>query len=314
MILIIGHRDEHTQRVEAHLETLGQRVIYWNTQSFPAEASLSLHLGDFSQSCLELHQERLFLSDIEGVYWYHYHGVRPGSRTTDPEADVSLLNLFRSWQTNWVNPPASVMRHRLKIYQLQQVAQLGIRTPHTLVSNDIGSLQSFCEQMGGTIISKNYTGIGIPQKLTSASLASNLQADSSQRSMMPAIFQEYIQGLDIRIHAIGDALFATELHTQDWTFVLDRQVELRATSVPDDLAEQCQRIIQRLGLVFSGLDFRRTQTGEYVFIEANPSPQFGAYEAACHYPISEHVAKRLCGKHPNYPTGPSRPGTEGHTA
>jgi glutathione synthase/RimK-type ligase-like ATP-grasp enzyme len=51
-----------------------------------------------------------------------------------------------------------------------------------------------------------------------------------------------------------------------------------------------------LGLVFTGIDFRRTPEGQYVFFEANPSPFFSVFEDCTGYPVTQSLVELLQAK------------------
>jgi hypothetical protein len=58
----------------------------------------------------------------------------------------------------------------------------------------------------------------------------------------------------------------------------DKHSPMKAIKLPDEIEAQCLEIARALGLVLTGIDIRRTNDGEYVFLEANPSPVFTYFE------------------------------------
>jgi glutathione synthase/RimK-type ligase-like ATP-grasp enzyme len=57
--------------------------------------------------------------------------------------------------------------------------------------------------------------------------------------------------------------------------------------------KDCRTLAKTLGLVFSGIDIRRTPSGEYVFLEGNPSPMFSYFEKVTGYRISDRLVELL---------------------
>ena len=50
--------------------------------------------------------------------------------------------------------------------------------------------------------------------------------------------------------------------------------------------------VRRL-LVWTGIDFRLTPDGRYVFLEANPNPMFLGFEDRCGLPLTDALANLL---------------------
>ncbi|MCP4377048.1 MAG: RimK-like protein, partial [bacterium] len=48
-----------------------------------------------------------------------------------------------------------------------------------------------------------------------------------------------------------------------------------------------------LDLVWTGIDLRLTEKGEYFFFEANPSPMFLGFQSRCDLPLSESLIDLL---------------------
>ena len=62
------------------------------------------------------------------------------------------------------------------------------------------------------------------------------------------------------------------------------------------MEERCRLIARALHLVWTGIDFRLTPEGRYVFLEANPSPMFLGFEARCGLPLTEALIELLTGE------------------
>jgi glutathione synthase/RimK-type ligase-like ATP-grasp enzyme len=111
-------------------------------------------------------------------------------------------------------------------------------------------------------------------------------ADCERREQVrrcPTQFQEYIPGVDIRVHTVGNRIFATEIATEatDYRYAGREGAarEMRGLTLPDPVAEQCLRLAAGLELAMSGIDLRRSPEGEYFCFEVNPSPAFTFYQA-----------------------------------
>lgn len=121
----------------------------------------------------------------------------------------------------------------------------------------------------------------------------------------PAIFQDYVEKRsEVRVTFIGDRVFAAEIFSQERE---ETRVDFRTLGLlpresiprhavyhlPPDIEGRLRELMQRLGLVFGCADLIRTPAGEYVFLEVNPSGQWGWIEHLTGLPITDALADYL---------------------
>src|SRR5262249_476501 len=111
----------------------------------------------------------------------------------------------------------------------------------------------------------------------------------------PVTLQDEIPGTNIRAFVVGDAVLACEVKTAAVDFRDDHAPEIRVPELSPEQQERCRQIARKLELVWTGIDFRLTPDGTYVFLEANPSPMFIGFQAATGLPILEALATLLTG-------------------
>lgn len=92
--------------------------------------------------------------------------------------------------------------------------------------------------------------------------------------------QEWVEHTHaVRLTAVDDRLFATEIHAAtdethvDWRTDYDA-LEYQPADVPERVAEGVRRLLRTLDLRFGALDFLVTPEGEWVFLEINPNGQW----------------------------------------
>lgn len=295
MIIILGHYDQHTALITARLEERGMPYTFFHSGTYPDTARLqaTLRLKEFSHG-FSLGQTPL--AAVHRLYWYYFYPPQPSKSSPEGvgsphETLNSLLTFLRCLGDKVTNPAQSVAAHRFKTHQLGVIKKLGVLTPKTLITNNPDALKTFvCQFKEGAVI-KNLTGIGYPQRLLPESIDAWLVENSS---LAPAIVQEFIDGEDIRVHVVGDQTFPSQVHSQQWTFVSDPNLTISTATMPDTMHQQSCAIARALGLVVSGVDFRRTADGRYYCLEANPSPQFGIYQQHTQQPIGQAIADLLC--------------------
>jgi len=179
-----------------------------------------------------------------------------------------------------------------KPFQSQIIRKHGFAIPETLVTNDPDRARQFHERHGRTIYkSASYV----------RSIVRFLDDDDLRRldhiRICPVQFQEYIEGRDVRVHTIGDKVFATAITAAavDYRYAYkEGETEtVEATTLSDELVERCLGLASTFGLEFAGIDLKINGAGEVYCLEVNPSPAFSYFELKTGQPISRAVAEHL---------------------
>jgi glutathione synthase/RimK-type ligase-like ATP-grasp enzyme len=112
-------------------------------------------------------------------------------------------------------------------------------------------------------------------------------------SISPVTIQEYIPGTNVRSYVIGDSVYSAEIRSQALDFREDANAELIKIDVPESVRQQCLAIAEAFMLEWTAIDWRVKPTGEYVFLEANPSPMFIHFERQTGFPITQKLVNLL---------------------
>lgn len=271
MILIIGPEDIHTLRVKSRVEARGEAACILTSDHYPAQVAFSSSpngKGRITLSGSDIQQ-----GDISGIYWYGYSGVCTGSSYPAAEAESALGSFLRNLDCRWVNHPDAVNQHQYKFHQLQLLRNVGIRVPDTLISNHPEDVRGFYDKHNGKVICKPiYQGLML-HPLSEDDLTPD-KLDVLRRS--PTLFQEYIEGQDIRVHIIGERFFPSAIVSEQFNYKASFKAE--PIVLPDGIIETCKLATRTLGLTLAGVDIRLKANGEYVMFEANPSPQYMTFE------------------------------------
>ena len=110
-------------------------------------------------------------------------------------------------------------------------------------------------------------------------------------------FQAFVGGPNVRVHTVGDEVFATRVDTD----AIDYRYAVRQTGGPRTsrrrarrrVAARCVGLAPTLGLDVAGLDLSCRRTAAVVCLEVNPSPVFSYYEQNTEQPIADAVARLL---------------------
>lgn len=197
-----------------------------------------------------------------------------------------------------VNRVAAMASNCSKPFQAQAILRQGLRIPETLVTSDPLAVREFARKMR-RVVFKSTSGIrSIVRELDAADLDR-----LDQIRWCPVQFQEFVEGRNLRVHTVGQEVFATAITTDatDYRYAQRQNGEpalLEAVEVTDDLAERCVALARDLDLPFAGIDLKVTPDGEVYCFEVNPSPAYSYYESHTGQPISTALARYLAGTAP----------------
>jgi glutathione synthase/RimK-type ligase-like ATP-grasp enzyme len=297
-ILILGNAsDSHAAHLNYALSQAGATVDYWDTSLFPTQLQISWQ-PDTQNGCLTLASGRqLNLQDIHSVFWRNFSGVYiPPLKDSDQQKIAfndsmsTLRSLIRACPARWINSWQAYQFHKEKPLQLSKVKQIGVPIPATLISNSPKHVREFV-QVHKKVIFKPVYGGAHTQFITENHL--ELQRLSRVLSISPVTIQEYIQGTNIRSYVINGSVYSAEIRSNSLDFREDREAELLLVELPDSVQQQCLAISKALMLDWTAIDWRLKPTGEYIFLEANPSPMFLHFERQTGFPLTQKLVNLL---------------------
>lgn len=206
--------------------------------------------------------------------------------------DESLLCWAEMTGARVVNRPSSMLSNGSKPYQLSLIAAAGFTVPQTLVTNDIEELELFWHRHG-QVVYKSVSGMRSRIARLGAGILAERRDDLAH---CPTQFQEYIAGVDYRVHLVGQEVFGCEIHCDrdDYRFTDEGAIpQVTSTNLPPEVASLCARLTASMGLLVSGIDLRRTADDRWYCFEVNPSPAFTYYEQYTGQPIAAAIARVL---------------------
>ena len=204
----------------------------------------------------------------------------------------------------WVNPIDKVSVAEHKLYQLRLASALGLQTPRTLVSADIETLRDFASASEmGTICKPIFHGLFFDGVASQAVYTRQLDIDAlsaESLSACPILAQEQIVRVsDVRATFIGRRSFVADIRSDvplvDW-----RQhpsaVDYTVSSLDEPTTALCRRMLATLGLVYGAFDFIRKPSGEFVFLEVNPTGEWAWLEDRLGFPMRDAFVEVFFGE------------------
>lgn len=308
MIVALSHaRDVHAAPVLDALRRAGQACLLLDLADFPRRAAAVLEYGAGGRGArLELPGGSVDAGEIRAVWWR-----RPLPFEVDPrlapahgqfafrQTREALGGLAAQLEARWVNDPWREAAAEHKAYQLAVAERVGLAVPRTLVTNAPERARAFLEAQRGPAVHKPLHIQAADWRPTRLVGPGDLARLDDVR-LAPVMFQEYVPGIDVRVTAVGEALFAVEIDArrtsspEDFRPVL-REAPMSACELPPPVAARLRELLRRLGLAYAAVDLRRRDDGAWVFLEANPSGQWLFVEERTGLPITAAVAALLAG-------------------
>jgi len=267
--------------------------------------------GDGARRTLSVGPKTLDLTKVRAV-WYRraiqpspIAALPPGERIfVAGELRHFAMGLVLNPEALWVNPIDKVSVAEHKLYQLQVARELGFQVPRTLVSDDLGKLQSFAAaNKYGTICKPIFHGLFVDgasrysvytRRVVSESL------DAASVAICPVLLQEEIRrSADVRVTFIGEKCFVADIKGEaslvDWRDP-DIVVEYSASKVGEDIQNTCRAMLKKLGLLYGAFDFVRTPDDNIVFLEINPTGEWAWLEDRLGFPMREAFIQLFFGR------------------
>lgn len=301
MILIYGRLDDPplSSTLEALQEAGAEYVILEQTTLDHEDLHIDVGPGGVRGGLVVAGQE-IPLDSVHSVY------ARPlelPSRGWDSAAAAGARMLHEQL-FEWldvapalvVNRPRAMQANGSKPLQIQLIGEAGFLVPQTLVTSDEAEAREFWHQHG-RVVYKSVSGV--------RSIVQELDARAARRlgrlALLPAQFQEFIPGVDVRVHVVGDRTFAAEIVGSgiDYRYSARQggETTLTAIDLPVDLAARCVMLSRQMELPLSGIDLRRRPDGAYVCFEVNPMPAYIYFEDHTGLPISRALSELLIKGH-----------------
>jgi len=220
------------------------------------------------------------VSDSQSAAWGHILAI-----------EDLLLGWLEITSALVVNRPSHMVSNASKPYQLAIIESCGLRVPETLVTTNPRAVEAFWARHGDVIF-KSVSGV--------RSKVARLRETDRDRlvdvTFCPTQFQQFILGVDYRVHVVYDKVFTTRIKSgaEDYRYSQDESpLTLSVCEIDERLQQQCIRMCSAMGLHLAGIDLRRTVDGEWYCFEVNPSPAFTFYEDATGQPIAAAIAQLL---------------------
>lgn len=326
VILLLTHsRDVFViDRVIEALAEQGARPVRFDTDRFPLDLGLSVvddgHPSDSRvRSLIDLPDgETLDASDVQAVWTRSLWPANldeAGSEPLDPRHRAACQSQIREARdgflhglshARWINDYHAMGRASNKVFQHQLAAAAGLRVPRTLITNRPERVRTFWHDLEGRVVTKLLAGLtfGMNRQAgtfhTSEVTEEHLEPLEDELRYSPMIFQENVEkDCELRVMYVAGEVFPGAIRAAgtrgetDWRQAAVAEVAWEPAELPAEVVNGLRRFMAAVGLEQGAFDLIRRPDGEHVFLEVNPTGEWGMLERDLDLPISRAVADAL---------------------
>jgi glutathione synthase/RimK-type ligase-like ATP-grasp enzyme len=285
-ILLWGLLEDPTLRsVHDRLNGAGTPVVFLNHAAIDRTRVRVEPAGDLRH--LITHDDAIWaLEDFSAAYLRPYDSRDYGG--SDVVHAARVHHLVSDWAQHTdaliINRPAAEASNHSKLAQANIIGESGFSTPPSIVTNDLSEIRAFRDRYGRVVL-KSLSAV--------RSIVTELMTEELPEGPIgPALVQQLIQGINVRVHVIGAQTFASMIESDgiDYRYA---NAAMRATELPQDIAERSVALARRLDLAIAGVDLITTPRGDWYCLEVNPNPGFSVYDSAHDGAIATAVAELL---------------------
>lgn len=213
-----------------------------------------------------------------------------------------LRNLIVFKNANWINNPVSTYRAENKIFQLCIAKEYGLAVPVTYISNctdfNLESDKKYIVKSLDTALF--YDMENNKEMFTYSNVVSGSELNEYDLTSAPIFIQEFLNPkIDCRVTYVQGKLFPVKILQNgkgmygDWR-MRKEELEYIPFQLPAYVENAIHKLMKKLELNFGGIDLAIV-SGEYYFIEVNPTGEWGWLEVKTGTNISKTIKRALAG-------------------
>jgi hypothetical protein len=305
MVLLCGvPNDSPLQLLIEALEKAECPYVFVNQRHFDQMAIRYEWIGGELLGELTIDREIYELQYITGIYnrGMNYQALPEYQRLAPDDPLRTQAARFHDGLFGWIematcrvlNRTYAMSSNSSKPYQMLQIVKAGFGIPPSLMTNQPETVPAY-QADRGTLIFKSASGV----RSIVRELADEHTERLEQVKSCPALFQQKLVGTNIRVHVVGNQVFAHRIESGyvDYRYASRNgsSTEMTAYDLPASIVDRCIRLTERLNLPLAGIDLFETEAGDYYCFEVNPSPGFSYFEEHTGQQISVAIAEYLYG-------------------
>lgn len=210
-------------------------------------------------------------------------------------------------QHYWVNSIHSRLSAQSKLKNLKVAAELGLKTPDTIISNAPDKIKEFAESYQDSLLVKPFNSFEIVESnrlfhcVARKISLNDINKNIKSLGLAPVFLQNYVEKkFELRVTIVGESVFTVAIFSQlhplgieDWRCAPLNELKYEVYKLPESIEKALIEFNSFFGLEFSVFDLIVSKDGEIYFLECNPDGEWYWLEMATGLPISRSLADRL---------------------
>jgi hypothetical protein len=319
VLVFTRKKDGHADRLRTELEKLGATCVRVNIEEigqfsfeFSGDQLIFYHAGT-SWNVAEL--SSVFIRALPASEDF---GVKEsmGDVTVESYIAIQREGLFHDWLaavTRMIpvfNDFQSAVRCMGKGFQRRVAKEVGLSTTEQYIGASTVIAEKFCRDAWSSsgevctkpVAHKTVLIDGTRTGRFTEKLQPERVLELADLQDCPLIFERYVdKSYELRVTVVEDKVLACKICSQeaggdtsiDWRHYNIARTPHYAYDLPESIANKLIAFHRATGLRFSAFDLIRTTSGEYIFLETNPSGQWQWLEDLVGLPITASLAASL---------------------
>lgn len=275
----------------------GAEVLVLAEHEFGISWTFELY-EDPTRGFIAIGARRIDLSELGGVFVRFNPGPLVSESLAIPAQLEPVYILERRAGLSWlldhlplpvINRPSAGRSNSSKPYQMSLLERAGFLVPRWVVTNDRDVAEEFIDSCPSGAVYKACSGLRSRVRRADEAFLQRLEQPTA-----PVVVQEYVPGVDVRVHLVGGKTFAAELRSDALDYRFDGEhAEFIGIETPKLIAERCMGVAAGDGLTLAGFDFRVANDRTWWCLEMNPVPTFLPYEAGTGHAVGDAILDLL---------------------
>ncbi|MET9290970.1 ATP-grasp ribosomal peptide maturase [Streptomyces sp. NPDC003077] len=307
-VAVVTNLDDPTaDLVIAELRDRGAPVVRFDSGDFPATLTCSALIGGDAEQwrgSVRIPTRTTELGAVRSLYYRRPSGFAfphlgpQDARFAAAQARYGLGGVLVSLpDCLYVNHPHRIGDAEYKPAGLAAASACGFTVPPTLITNRPDDAHTFIKRHGPVI----FKPISVPLYLIDGKAqtvpVTTVEADEIDDSIAGTmhLFQARVDKVaDVRVTVMGSRVFAVRIDSGLLDWRADYSTHAYTPVVPPtDVERAIFAYLRHFGLVFGAFDFALAASGEWTFIECNPSGQWAWLEPPTGLPMTATLADLL---------------------
>ena len=219
----------------------------------------------------------------------------------------NITNAFFEDLSNKKQTPSLSSMKLSKYEVLKEAIKIGFAVPDSIITNSKSEIMNFYHKHSKKIISKSlYETVYFEDQdgmfFFKTELLTEELLDSTTDYFFPSLFQQYIdKQFELRVFFLDDICYPMAIFSQldNKTSTDFRNYNINTPNrtvpyiLPTNIERKIKKLMKLLKLNTGSIDLIKDKKGDYIFLEVNPTGQFGMTSYPCNYHLEKLIAKFL---------------------